>query len=61
MKLEFHLGKLEVDHMKTMDINRNGRDKGMMVDAQPELVHGGLGLKHRSGDVVKKTHQTEGL
>ena len=55
------LGKLEVDHMKTVDIDTNDRDKGMVVDAQPEIVHGGVRLKHRSDDVVKKTHLTEGL
>jgi hypothetical protein len=33
MRLEFWLGKLEVDHMKTVDIDTNDRDKGMVVDA----------------------------
>jgi hypothetical protein len=61
MKLEFQLRKLEVDHMKTVDIDTNDRDKGMVVDAQPEILHGILRLKHRSDDVVEKTHQTEGL
>lgn len=61
MRLEFRLGKLEVDHMKTVDIDTNDRDKGMVVDAQPEILHGILRLKHRSDDVVEKTHQTEGL
>ena len=61
MRLEFRLGKLEVDHMKTVDIDTNDRDKGMVLDAQPEIVHGGVRLKHRSDDVVKKTHLTEGL
>jgi hypothetical protein len=61
MRLEFRLGKLEVDHMKTVDIDTNDRDKGMVVDVQPEIVHGGVRLKHRNDDVVKKTHLTEGL
>jgi hypothetical protein len=34
MKLKLWLGKLEVDHMI------NDRDKGVVVDAQPEIMHG---------------------
>jgi hypothetical protein len=60
-RLEFWLGMLELDHMKTMGITTNDRNKGMVVDAQPEIVHEGLRMKHRSDDVVEKTHQTEGL
>jgi hypothetical protein len=52
---------LKVDYMKTTDIDTNDRDKGMVVDVQPEIMHGGVRLKHRSDDVVKKTHLTEGL
>jgi hypothetical protein len=32
MRLEFRLGKLEVDHIKTVDIDTNDRDKGMVVE-----------------------------
>jgi hypothetical protein len=31
-KLEFHLGKLEVDHMKAVDMDTNDRDKGIVLD-----------------------------
>jgi hypothetical protein len=61
MKLEFKLGKLEVNHMKTVDIDTNHRNKGVVVDAQPKIVRGILSLKHRSDNVVEKTRQTEGL
>jgi hypothetical protein len=46
----------------TVDIDTHDRDKkGMVVDVQPEIVYGGLRLKHQSDDVVENTHQTEGL
>jgi hypothetical protein len=61
MKVKFQLRKLKVDHMKTVNIDTNDRNKGMVVDAQPEIVHGVLSLKHQSNDIVEKTHQTEGL
>jgi hypothetical protein len=61
MKLELRLGKLEVDHMKTVGMDTNNRNRGMVVDAQLEIVHGGLRLKHRIDDAVEKTHQTKRL
>lgn len=60
-KLEFRLGKLEANHKKAMGINTNDSDKGMVMDAQSEIVHEGLKLKHQSDDAVEKTHQMEGF
>jgi hypothetical protein len=56
-----NVGRLEVDHMKAVCMDTNDRDKGMAVDAQPEIVHVGPRLKHWSDNAVEKTHQTKGL
>jgi hypothetical protein len=53
----FGLG-IGVHHMKTVGMDANDRDKGMVVDAQPKIVHGGLKMKHRT---TVKTHQIEGF
>jgi hypothetical protein len=54
-KLEIQLRKLEVGHMKAVDMDTNDRDKSMVV-TQSGILHGGFKLKHQSDDVVEKTH-----